>query len=153
MNSVVAAQLMPRSIRRLLLRAWGVDLQTKALHPGYTFSSPNVAIGAGTTVNVFAFFEAGARITIGERCGFGPHCSFLTSTHEVGGPARRMGEDITLPVTIGDGAWLGASVVVQPGVTIGAGCIIATGAVVTSDCEPNGFYAGVPARRIRDLDT
>ena len=40
----------------------------------------------------------------------------------------------------------------MPGVTIGEGCIVAAGAVVTKDCESHGLYAGVPARRIRDLD-
>jgi maltose O-acetyltransferase len=30
--------------------------------------------------------------------------------------------------------------------------VIAAGAVVTEDCAPDGLYAGVPARRIRDLD-
>jgi hypothetical protein len=38
-----------------------------------------------------------------------------------------------------------------PGVVIGPGCVIAAGAVVVSDCKPNGLYAGVPARRLRDL--
>ena len=52
---------------------------------------------------------------------------------------------------IGDGSWLGQNVSVIAGVTIGAGCMIAAGAVVVSDCEPNGLYAGVPARRIKNL--
>jgi len=30
--------------------------------------------------------------------------------------------------------------------------VIAAGAVVVHDCAPHGVYAGVPARRIRDLD-
>lgn len=33
----------------------------------------------------------------------------------------------------------------------GPGCVIAAGAVVTRDAEPDGLYAGVPARRIRSL--
>jgi maltose O-acetyltransferase len=36
-------------------------------------------------------------------------------------------------------------------VTVGDGCVIAAGAVVAKDCEPNGLYVGVPARRARDL--
>ena len=31
------------------------------------------------------------------------------------------------------------------------GCIIAANSVVTKSTEPNGLYAGVPARRIKDL--
>jgi maltose O-acetyltransferase len=55
-------------------------------------------------------------------------------------------------VSVGNGSWLGTGVTVLPGVTIGEGCVIAAGAVVTADCAPDGLYAGVPARRIRDLD-
>jgi acetyltransferase-like isoleucine patch superfamily enzyme len=40
---------------------------------------------------------------------------------------------------------------VAPGVNVGSGCIIAAGALVVRDCEPNGLYAGVPAKRIKDL--
>jgi maltose O-acetyltransferase len=28
---------------------------------------------------------------------------------------------------------------------------VAAGAVVTSNCEPDGLYAGVPAKRVKDL--
>jgi maltose O-acetyltransferase len=41
---------------------------------------------------------------------------------------------------------------VLPGVTVGDGCVIAAGAVVNADCQPDGLYAGVPARRVRDLE-
>lgn len=152
-NSFVAAQLMPRVVRKAFLRAWGIDTQTKEIHPRFVFSSPNVSIGERTVINWSVFFECGARITIGKDCGIGTESQLITTTHEVGGGERRMGREVSHPITIGDGTWVGVKVVVQPGVTIGEGCIIAAGAVVTQDCEPHGFYAGVPARRVRDLST
>lgn len=39
----------------------------------------------------------------------------------------------------------GARVTILPGVTVGEGTVIAAGSVVTSDCEANSVYAGVPA--------
>lgn len=57
-----------------------------------------------------------------------------------------------MTTTVGDGCWIGANATILPGVTVAPGCVIAAGAVVTKDTEPDGLYAGVPARRVRDLD-
>lgn len=150
-NSIVAAQLMPRSIRYRILRIWGVDTRTKNIQPRYVFSSPNVSIGSNTIIQWSVLLEAGARITIGNNCGVGFSSQLITTSHEIGPASERVGRETSRPITICDGTWVGVQVVIQPGVTIGEGCIIAAGSVVTKDCEPNGFYAGVPAQRIRDL--
>jgi maltose O-acetyltransferase len=76
---------------------------------------------------------------------------FCTSTHEIGSRERRGGKSISIPIKVGNGCWIGARSMILPGVTIGDGCIIAAGSVVTKDCEPNGLYAGTPAKRIKDL--
>ncbi|MFJ6374559.1 DapH/DapD/GlmU-related protein [Pseudarthrobacter oxydans] len=77
--------------------------------------------------------------------------TFVTSSHRIGSRERRAGAATSAPITVGDGVWIGAAAVVLPGVTIGEGVIVAAGAVVTSDCAPNGVYAGVPARRVKEL--
>ena len=55
-------------------------------------------------------------------------------------------------ITIGDNSWIGANVTVLPGVTIGHHCIIGAGSVVTKDTEPFAIYAGVPAKKMKDLE-
>ena len=55
------------------------------------------------------------------------------------------------PVHIGNDCWLGANVVVCPGVTIGDGCVIGAGSVVTRDVPPMSFAAGNPCRVIRAI--
>jgi len=54
-------------------------------------------------------------------------------------------------IVVGDGTWIGANVVILPGVTIGAGCVTGAGSVPAGDYRPDGLYVGVPARRVRDL--
>jgi acetyltransferase-like isoleucine patch superfamily enzyme len=49
-------------------------------------------------------------------------------------------------------AWLGATVSVMPGVTIGENAIIAANAVVIDDVADNDVVGGVPARLIKQLD-
>lgn len=65
---------------------------------------------------------------------------------------RRKHLGIAKPVTIGNDVWMGANVVVLPGVTIGDNVVIAAGAVVTKDVPSNTLVAGVPAKKIRDLE-
>ncbi len=77
--------------------------------------------------------------------------SFIGITHEIGSAQSRAGADVSYPIKVGNGCWIGARSTILPGVTVGDGCIIAAGSVVNKDCEPNSLYAGVPARKIKDL--
>jgi maltose O-acetyltransferase len=40
----------------------------------------------------------------------------------------------------------------MPGVTIAEGCIIGANTLVSDSTEPDGLYAGTPAKRVRDLN-
>ncbi len=53
------------------------------------------------------------------------------------------------PVVIGNDVWIGANVVILPGVTVGDGAILAAGTVVTKDVDPYAIVGGVPAKVIR----
>lgn len=54
---------------------------------------------------------------------------------------------------IGDNCLIGMGAIVLDNAEIPSGCIIAAGALVLSNSklEPNSLYAGVPARRIREV--
>lgn len=56
-------------------------------------------------------------------------------------------------IIVEDEVWFGANVTVLPGVHIGRCSVLGAGSVVTKDVEPYSVYAGVPARRIRNLRT
>jgi maltose O-acetyltransferase len=116
------------------------------------FGTNNVVIGRGTFINRGCLFDAMSEIRIGERCALGMEVMLVTSTHPIGTHERRAGEVESLPLTIGDGCWIGARATILPGVHVGAGAVIAASAVVTSDCDADTVYAGVPARPVRSLD-
>ena len=52
-------------------------------------------------------------------------------------------------ITIEDFAWIGANVLINPGITIGANSIIGANSVVTKDVLPFSIVGGVPAKLIR----
>lgn len=53
-------------------------------------------------------------------------------------------------VHIGKGASVGARCTILPGVTVGAGAVVGAMSLVNRDVPAGEFWAGVPARRIRD---
>ena len=150
-NTVAASPFVTQETRGRIYRRAGMDLHTEDIRAGCWFFSPDISIGPGTMVNAGCYFENREPITIGARCSLAMEVMVTTSTHEIGPSSQRAAAYVGKPVCIEDGCWLGARCLVLPGVTVGRGCIVAAGAVVAADCAPGGLYAGVPARRVRDL--
>ena len=91
-----------------------------------------------------------ARLVIEDQALFGPNVTIVTANHgiaDLGTPIVDQPQ-IERDVRIGRGAWLGANVVVLPGVTVGEGAVLAAGAVVNRDVRPFEIVGGVPARTI-----
>lgn len=150
-NLIIASALIPRGARWRLLRAYGMKVEPSTISPGVWFGGPRVTIGRGTFVSYGCLFDAAARIEIGRNCDVAMRVAFVTGSHEMGTHSRRAGKSTARPIFIGDGCWIGARAMILPGVSVGAGTVIAAGSVVAADCEPNGLYGGVPARKIRSL--
>jgi maltose O-acetyltransferase len=150
-NVIAASPLWTPKQRARLLRRGGIDVRNGQIQPGCFFFSNQIEFGDWVWINHRAYFDTRDSIVIGDRVGFGMDVMVLTSTHDPGDHENRRGPYRTAPVTIGAGSWIGARVTIMPGVTIGDGVTVAAGAVVTRDCEPDGLYAGVPAKRVKDL--
>jgi maltose O-acetyltransferase len=142
---------VPRHLRRWIYRLLGFRIGRSSLSPHLAFKTSKIDIGDDVYMNEGCFFDNMERVTLGDRIYVGPEVMFGTTSHEIGGSACRAGPGRAAPVIVGSGCWIGARAILLPGVTVGEGCVVAAGAVVTKDCLPNGLYAGVPARRVRDL--
>lgn len=108
-----------------------------------------VTIGNDVFINRDAYIRK--ETTISDRVALGPFVRVITDGHEIGTPHQRAGANRVRPITIGEGAWVGASVTILGGVSIGAGSVIAAGSLVRSDVAPNTLFGGVPAKFIRNL--
>lgn len=151
-RTAATTRVVPRQLRARVLRATGMEVGRSAVEESVWFGSTNITIGDDSYIGPGCFIDSFEKVTIGHRVSLAPQVSVFTSTHEVGGPEQRAGRLHGRPVTIEDGAWVGARSTILPGVTVGHGCVIAAGAVVTADTEPDCLYAGVPARLVRRLD-
>jgi maltose O-acetyltransferase len=139
--------------RAAWLRLCGLRIGTGTLVQPCHLGSPRLSIGEWSYVGPGCVVDGRAEVRIGSRVALGDQVLLVTSTHDHSDPTLRAGTPGGLPVVVEDGAWLGARVTVLPGVRVGTGCVVAAGAVVHRDCAPHGLYAGVPARRVKDLPT
>jgi len=96
------------------------------------------------------FLDAGG-LTIGNNVRIGPHTGIYTPQHAYDPDLRAAGYEISWPVVIEDNVWIGGSVSILGGVTIGKNSIIGAGSVVTRDIPPNVVAAGNPCRVIHKL--
>lgn len=120
--------------------------------PFYCDYGDGIRIGARTFVNFNCTMLDGAPISVGKECLIASGVQLITATHPIDPVARRAAWEQALPVTIGDGVWLGAGALVCPGVSIGDNTVVGAGSVVTRSL-PSGVVAyGNPARVAREID-
>lgn len=105
--------------------------------------------------NVYANFNLtlvdDTHIYVGDGTMFAPNVVLATAGHPVLPVLREKGFQYNAPVHIGKNCWLGAGVLVLPGVTIGDGTVIGAGSVVTKDIPAGVVAVGNPCRVIREI--
>lgn len=152
-DAFLRSELLPVGLRMRAMRLAGYDVaHGSCLWAGAVLRSKNLTIGTDTFVNVGFFHDGFETLRIGSNVRIGQYVRVITATHEIGPPSQRcLVEVVGKPVEIGRGCWIGCGVIILPGVTIAPGCVIAAGAVVTKSTQPDGLYAGTPARLVRKL--
>lgn len=92
------------------------------------------------------------KVTIGKYSMIAPRVSILGGDHLFDNPDTPIifsGRPEMPSTIIGEDVWVGASVFIKAGLTIGNGAIIAAGSIVTKDVPPYSIYGGNPAKLIR----
>lgn len=119
------------------------------LHVDY---GENISVGNDCFINFNCVMLDTCPIVIGNNVMMGPNVSLYAAAHPTNARQRRESAlEYGGPITIEDNVWLGGSVVVLPGVTIGRDSTIGAGSVVTRSIPPGVVAAGNPCRVIRTL--
>ena len=90
-------------------------------------------------------------IYVGDNVMMGPNVVISSGTHPLEPSLREKGLQYNLPIHIERNVWLGAGVIIMPGVTIGENSVIGAGSVVTKDIPANVVAVGSPCRVLREI--
>jgi maltose O-acetyltransferase len=118
--------------------------------PFYCDYGFNIKVGKDFYMNFDCVILDVAPVTIGDNVMCGPKVQLLAATHSLDPQERNFsGTELGKPIVIGNRVWIGAGVIVCPGVTIGDEAVIGAGSVVTRDVPPRVFAAGNPCKVIK----
>lgn len=92
-----------------------------------------------------------APVTIGDDCFIGPNVSIYTACHSTDPVERNSRQEWAKAVTIGNNVWIGGSVTILPGVSIGDNVSIGAGSVVVKDIPSNTVAVGNPCKVIKNI--
>lgn len=90
-------------------------------------------------------------IYIGSNTMIGPNVTIATAGHPILPELREQAYQYNASVHIGKNCWLGAGVIVLPGITIGDNSVIGAGSVVTKDIPENVVAVGNPCKVLREI--
>lgn len=141
------------SLRAKLWRIIGAEIGAGSQILGGTvmLSASNIRIGSQTTINTNCRLDGHGGLSIGDNVMIGANCQIISATHNIDRfdiPMKFQGIKKAF-VTVGDDVWIGASVIILPGVTVGRGSVIGAGSIVTKNIPEFAICAGNPAKLIR----
>lgn len=87
------------------------------------------------------------RITVGRRAVISQGAHLCAGTHDYSQAGFPL---ITMPITIGDNAWIAAEAFIHPGVRIGDGCVVGARSVVSKDMPSWMVCSGHPCIPLKE---
>ncbi len=111
----------------------------------------NVHFGNHVYANFNLTLVDDAQIYVGNNVLFAPNVVLSTAGHPISPELRARDYQFNASIHIGNNVWLGAGVIVLPGVTIGDNTVVGAGSVVTKDLPANVLALGTPCRVVREI--
>lgn len=116
------------------------------------FGGAHAHFGKGVYANFNLTMVDDTHIYVGDYTMFGPNVTLATAGHPILPELRQQGYQYNMPIHIGKNCWLGAGVIVMPGITIGDNTVIGAGSIVTKDIPANVVAVGNPCRVLRKVN-
>ena len=134
---------LPSALRSALLRGFGARVGTGVvIKPRVNIHLPwRLVVGDFTWLGEEVFILNFEPVTIGAHCCISQRAFLCTGNHDYRKPDMPYRNH---PITVEDGAWVGAQVFVGPGVRIGTEAVVSAGSVVTRNLPAGMVCAGNP---------
>lgn len=111
----------------------------------------HVHFGSGIYANSNLTIVDDGHVYVGDKVMFGPNVTIATANHPIEPTLRVKGLQYNKDVYVGENTWIGAGVIIVPGVRIGKNTVIGGGSVVTKDIPDNVVAVGNPCRVLREV--
>lgn len=134
--------------RTFLLRLFGAEIgQGVVIKPGVRVKYPwRLVIGDNSWIGEDCWIDNLAPVSIGKDVCVSQGAYFCTGNHDWSDPSFGL---IIKPITLRDGSWAGAKVVLTPGTVLEEYAIAAAGSVVTRHIASYEVHAGNPASFVK----
>ena len=115
------------------------------------WAGKHVHFGKGVYANFNLTCVDDTHIYVGDYTMIAPNVILATATHPILPKLREKAYQYNMPIHIGRNCWLGAGVIVLPGVTIGDNTVVGAGSLVNKDLPANVVAVGNPCRVMRPI--
>lgn len=107
----------------------------------------HLTIGDHAWIGERAWIDNFVEVTIGRHACISQGSYLCTGNHDWSDPGMRL---IVSPITVGDGAWVGAFARVAPGASLATDSVLTLGSILLSTTQPRTIYAGNPAKAVKE---
>lgn len=115
------------------------------------FGCKHVFVGNHVYANFNLTLVDDGNIYIGDHTMIAPNVTIATAGHPINAKLRQIGYQYNQDVHIGKNVWIGAGVIIMPGVNIGDNTIIGAGSIVTKDIPSGVVAVGNPCKVLREV--
>ena len=140
--------LLPYAAKAAVLRMFGARIgRNVVIKPHVNIKYPwKLEIGENTWIGEGVWIDNLDRVTIGANACLSQGALILCGNHDY---SKTTFDLMVGPISINDGAWIGARSVVTQGVCVGDHAVLGVGSVASSDMKPYTIYRGNPAVEVK----
>ena len=141
-------KILRRPLIKFILKKSGKKISIyNGVHLG---TGKNISIGDNSIIGYDCILLQSAEIIIGKDVLIGPRTIITTGNHRYSMNSKIIDQKSkNEKVVIEDDVWIGAGVLILPGVKISRGSVIGAGSVVTKDTKPYTINVGNPCKEIK----